>query len=69
MTTSQFFSSTEYVFQEKFIKQYEVHPFQLVGFEGLWGSIMYSILLIIFQFSDCTSWDKSFSDGISLHII
>ena len=25
---------------------------------------MYSILLIIFQFSDCTSWDKSFSDGI-----
>ena len=64
MTTSQFFSSTEYVFQEKFIKQYEVHPFQLVGFEGLWGSIMYSILLIIFQFSDCTSWDKSFSEGI-----
>ena len=64
MTTSQFFSSTEYVFQEKFIKQYDVHPFQLVGFEGLWGSIMYSILLIIFQFSDCTSWDKSFSEGV-----
>ena len=41
MCTSQFFSSTEYVFQEKFIKHYDVHPFQLVGFEGLWGSLMY----------------------------
>ena len=61
---SQFFSSTEYVFQEKFIKQYEVHPFQLVGFEGLWGSLMYSILLIIFQFSSCNSWSKTLRDGI-----
>ena len=35
MCTSQFFSSTEYVIQEKFIKHFDVHPFQLVGFEGL----------------------------------
>jgi drug/metabolite transporter (DMT)-like permease len=41
--TSQLFSSTEYVIQEKFIKHYEVHPFQLVGFEGLWGSLIYFI--------------------------
>ena len=46
MCTSQFFSSTEYVFQEKFIKHYDVHPFQLVGFEGLWGSIMYALHLL-----------------------
>jgi len=50
LSTSQFFSSTEYIFQEKFIKHYDVHPFQLVGFEGLWGVCMYSILLVIFQF-------------------
>ena len=64
MCTSQLFSSTEYVFQEKFIKQYDVHPFQLVGFEGLWGSIMYAILLTIFQFVDCTSWSHQFEEGI-----
>ena len=58
MSTSQFFSSTEYVFQEKFIKHYDVNAFQLVGFEGLWGSCMYSVLLIIFQFADCSGWEK-----------
>ena len=61
---SQFFSSTEYVFQEKFIKHYEVHPFQLVGFEGLWGVLIYTILLIIFQFVSCKSWSKSMREGV-----
>ena len=64
MSTSQLFSSTEYVIQEKFIKHFEVHPFQLVGFEGLWGSCMYSILLIIFQFADCGGWDQDIREGI-----
>ena len=64
LCTSQFFSSTEYVFQEKFIKHYDVHPFQLVGFEGLWGCIMYSILLIIFQFTSCDNWGETLRKGI-----
>jgi len=64
MSTSQFFSSTEYVFQEKFIKHYDVNAFQLVGFEGLWGSCMYSVLLIIFQFADCSGWDQDIREGI-----
>ena len=61
---SQLFSSTEYIFQEKFIKHYDVHPFQLVGFEGLWGSIIYSILLIIFQYTSCNDWDEDLKGGI-----
>ena len=64
MSTSQFFSSTEYVFQEKFIKHYDTHPFQLVGFEGLWGSCMYSILLIIFQNADCSTWGEDVREGV-----
>ena len=64
LCTSQFFSSTEYVFQEKFIKHYDVHPFQLVGFEGLWGVCMYTILLIIFQFVSCDNWGDSLKEGI-----
>jgi len=68
MSTSQFFSSTEYVIQEKFIKHYDVHPFQLVGFEGLWGSVMYSILLIFFQFlSDCSGWSQTIREGICFY--
>ena len=64
LCSSQFFSSTEYVFQEKFIKHYDVHPFQLVGFEGLWGVCIYTILLIIFQFSSCDSWGDALKEGI-----
>jgi drug/metabolite transporter (DMT)-like permease len=64
LCTSQFFSSTEYVFQEKFIKHYDVHPFQLVGFEGLWGVIMYTVLLVIFQNVSCRGWSESFKKGI-----
>lgn len=67
MCTSQFFSSTEYVFQEKFIQHYDVHPFQLVGFEGLWGSCMYAILLIIFQNVDCNDWDSDIREGICFY--
>ncbi len=62
LCTSQFFSSTEYVLQEKFIKHYDVHPFQLVGFEGLWGVCMYSILLIIFQFVHCNDWSEALQE-------
>ncbi|MBP3800462.1 MAG: hypothetical protein J6I85_00265 [Clostridia bacterium] len=62
LCASQFFSSSEYVLQEKFIKHYEVHPFQLVGFEGLWGVCMYSILLIIFQFVHCNDWSEALQE-------
>lgn len=64
LCSSQLFSSTVYVIQEKFIKKYEIHPFQLVGFEGLWGVIMYTVLLIIFQFISCNEWSKSLKEGI-----
>ena len=67
MLISQLFSSTEYIFQEKFIKQYDVHPFQLVGFEGLWGSLMYAVLLVIFQYSDCRGWNKDLEQGICFY--
>ncbi len=64
LSTSQLFTSTEYIIQEKFIKHYEVHPFQLVGFEGLWGSLMYGILLIIFQLVSCDDWSEALKEGI-----
>ena len=64
LCSSQFFSSTVYVIQEKFIKKYEIHPFQLVGFEGLWGVIMYTALITIFQFISCKKWSKSLKEGI-----
>ena len=53
---AQFFSSFGYIVQEKIIKTYDVHPLQLVGYEGLWGIIVFTVLLIIFQFIQCNNW-------------
>jgi hypothetical protein len=60
----QFFNSIEFIIQEKFIKKYIIHPSQLVGFEGLWGSCMYLILLIVFQNISCNDWEYSLADSV-----
>ena len=60
----EIFSSTQYVLQEKFIKNYDVHPFKLVGFEGIWGFIIYTIILIIFQFVSCDNWKEESREEI-----
>ena len=59
-----FFSSIENIVQEKFMNKYKVHPSQLVGFEGLWGIIMYTILLIVFQYISCDDWNEILKEGI-----
>ena len=42
------FSSCLYVVEEKLLGSYELDPLKVVGFEGLWGVIMWCILLPIF---------------------
>ena len=39
--------------EEKLFGIYYLNPIEVVGWEGLWGSIMYVFLLIIFQFIPC----------------
>ena len=59
LLAAQFFSSTCYTLQEHFLAKYEVNPFQLVGFEGIWGMLMYLIILIIFQNVSCETWSST----------
>lgn len=42
------FSSGLYVVEEKLLGSYSLDPLKVVGLEGLWGSIMWCILLPIF---------------------
>ena len=56
---AQFFSSTQYTIQEKLVKNYSVNSFQLVGFEGLWGATIYTLMLVVFQQVDCSGWSES----------
>jgi drug/metabolite transporter (DMT)-like permease len=50
---AQVFSATQMIIEEKFMKGYHCHPLKAVGWEGFWGSLIYIILLIIFQFVPC----------------
>ena len=61
---AQLFSSTQYTLQELFVKRYNVNSFQLVGFEGMWGTLEYSIILVVFQFVSCNQWNKVLQEGL-----
>ena len=47
-----------YVLEEKILKDYDYSPLNVVGLEGIWGTFIYGILLIIFQFIRCDNWNE-----------
>lgn len=52
----QVFGSLSYIFEEKFLSDFEdVHPYIVVGWEGLWGTIIMIGMLITFQFIPCSN--------------
>ena len=51
---AQIFTATQFILEENFMKKYDCPPLKAVGWEGIWGSILYIIVLIIFQFIKCT---------------
>lgn len=50
---AQLFSATQFIVEEKFMKNYKCAPLKAVGWEGVWGASLYLIVLIIFQFIPC----------------
>ena len=56
LLTGQIFGALSYIFEEKYLSEFEdVHPLIVVGWEGIWGSIILFIMLIILQFIPCSS--------------
>jgi drug/metabolite transporter (DMT)-like permease len=54
LLTGQVFGSLGYIFEEKFMSEFdEVHPYIVVGYEGFWGTILNTIMLLAFQFIPC----------------
>ena len=45
---AQVFASCLLIVEEKLLGQYYLDPLKVVGFEGLWGVLMWCILLPIF---------------------
>ena len=62
---AQLFSATQFIVEEKFMKNYKCHPLKAVGWEGIWGSSFYLIFLIIFQFIPCgDNWNTDLRKDI-----
>jgi drug/metabolite transporter (DMT)-like permease len=53
LVVGQLFSAAQFVIEEKLVTKYYVHPLQMVGWEGIWGSLYYSVILIVFYFIEC----------------
>ena len=48
LVISQFFTGTQFVFEEKLLSGYYLDPLLVVGLEGMWGCTYYAIILPIF---------------------
>lgn len=54
---AQMFTGSYMVIEEKLFSKYSLHPLKVVGWEGVWGTILYAILLVILQFIPCQNKD------------
>lgn len=53
LVISQLFSGGMFIVEEKLLGDYYLDPLKVVGWEGVWGVLLYCILLPIFQFIKC----------------
>lgn len=53
--SGQIFSGFNMVCEEKLFRVFYIHPLQMVGWEGVWGLLIYSVILVILQFIPCPS--------------
>ena len=58
---STFFVASQLTIEEEFTKNYKCHPLKAVGWEGVFGSAAYIVILFGLQFAKCTppALDKS----------
>jgi drug/metabolite transporter (DMT)-like permease len=56
---AQLFAGGMFIVEEKLLGDYYLDPLKVVGLEGMWGLIIYAILLPIFQYIPCGIVDLS----------
>jgi drug/metabolite transporter (DMT)-like permease len=58
LLTGQIFGALSYIFEEKYLSDFDdVHPLIVVGWEGVWGTMIMTVMLAIFQFIPCSNPD------------
>ena len=53
LVIAQLFTAIQFVVEEKILNKYDVNPLEMVGWEGVFGTVFYTILLGIFYFIKC----------------
>jgi drug/metabolite transporter (DMT)-like permease len=51
---TQLFGALFYVSEEILFKKYYLNPLKVAGWEGVWGTIIYAIILTVLQFINCS---------------
>ena len=61
----QVLGALSYIFEEKFLSDYaDVHPLYVVGWEGIWGTIMITVMLLVMQFTPCSNESLCSPSGV-----
>lgn len=53
MLTSLVFNGFLYAYEQKLLKCHTIHPLEMVGFEGLFGMCILTVVLTILSFVPC----------------
>lgn len=53
MIASLFTSGLQFTYEEKLFTDYAIHPQELVGFEGVYGLVISTIFITIFNYIPC----------------
>jgi len=63
---AQLFTGGQFITEEKLLSGYYLDPFYAVGLEGMFGCIVFAIILPIMQYVDCGTgdmWDQLCTNG------
>jgi drug/metabolite transporter (DMT)-like permease len=61
----QVLGALNYIFEEKFLADYDdVHPLVIVAWEGIWGLLIVSVMLVMMQFIPCSNKDICSPSGV-----
>jgi hypothetical protein len=66
---AQLFLAGMFVFEEKILKEYDVHVFEIVGWEGVWGMLVSAFFLALFYFipgRDSGSWENPIQASVQI---
>jgi len=56
MLLSLLFTGVQFIVEELLLNKYTINPLKVVGLEGMWGSIFYTVILIVLQQIHCDNF-------------